>query len=106
MKALLSLAAALLFCGCEAAPYYVPPAPTAEMARRQSDADVDPAVLQKGRVLFAHRCIQCHTLPAIWYYRAEDWPLIVNSMAHRASLKPAEREAIVAYILAVRRQNL
>ena len=96
---------ALLFCGCEAGPYYLPPLPTAEMARRQTDVDVDLALLQKGRVLFAHRCIQCHTLPSVWYYRAEDWPLIVNSMAHRASLKPAEREAIVAYVLAVRAQQ-
>ncbi len=102
MKALSSLAATLLLCGCEAVPYYTPPTPTAEMARRQSDVDL--AFLQKGRALFARRCLQCHTLPPLWYYRAEDWPLIVNSMAHRASLKPAEREAIVAYILAIRRQ--
>ena len=105
MRTLLSLATALLFCGCEAAPYYLPPLSTAEMARRQTDVDADLALLQKGRVLFAHRCIQCHTLPSVWYYRAEDWPLIVNSMAHRASLKPAEREAIVAYVLAVRAQQ-
>jgi hypothetical protein len=105
MRALLSLATALLFCGCEAAPYYLPPLPTAEMARRQTDVDVDLALLQKGRVLFAHRCIQCHTLPSVWYYRTQDWPLIVNSMAHPANLKPAERDAIVAYVLAVRAQQ-
>jgi hypothetical protein len=103
MKAWPSLVAVLLLCGCEAAPYYAPPIPTMEMARRQSEVDL--AFLQKGRALFAHRCLQCHTLPPVWYYRAEDWPLIVNSMAHRASLKPAEREAILAYILAVRRQR-
>ena len=49
-----------------------------------------------------HRCIECHTLPPLWHYAVEDWPNIINSMAHRASLKPAERDAIVAYILAVR----
>src|SRR5215469_14069217 len=32
----------------------------------------------------------------------EDWPSIVNGMSHRASLKPAECDTIVAYILAVR----
>jgi len=38
----------------------------------------------------------------LWRYSTEDWPGIVDSMSHRASLKPAEREAIVAYVLAVR----
>ncbi len=60
------------------------------------------AILREGRTLFVHRCIECHTLPVLWHYRTEDWPEIVSSMSHRASLKPAEREAIVAYILAVR----
>jgi hypothetical protein len=88
--------------GCEWVRYYTPPPVTAEMAR---SGHVDLATVQTGRLLFAHRCIQCHTLPSVWYYRAEDWPLIVNSMAQRANLKPAEREAVVAYILAVRRQR-
>jgi mono/diheme cytochrome c family protein len=102
---ILTISAVCLFCGCESARYYTPPVATSEMARGRSGQDVDLASLQKGRVLFAHRCIQCHTAPAIWYYSAEDWPLIVNSMAHRASLKPAERDAIIAYILAVRAQS-
>jgi mono/diheme cytochrome c family protein len=99
---ILAIAIASLLCGCESPAYYTPPAATVEMARSKH---VELATLERGRALFAYRCIQCHTAPAIWYYRAEDWPSIVNSMAHRASLKPAEREAIVAYILAVRGQR-
>jgi hypothetical protein len=38
----------------------------------------------------------------LWRYSTEDWPEIVDSISHRANLKSAEREAIVAYILAVR----
>ena len=53
-------------------------------------------------MLFVHRCIECHTLPPIWKYSRDDWPKIVNDMSHRASLKPQEREAVIAYILAVR----
>src|SRR5204863_420058 len=34
-----------------------------------------------------------------------EWREIVNSMSHRASLKPADRDAIVAYIIAVRSQK-
>jgi mono/diheme cytochrome c family protein len=71
-------------------------------ATSRNGTHVDVAKLREGRALFVHRCIECHTLPAIWRYSAQDWPEIVNSMSHRASLKPAEREAVIAYILAVR----
>jgi hypothetical protein len=80
---------------------YIPPV-TSQMASARNGQHVDMAILREGRTLFAHRCIECHTLPVLWHYRTEDWPEIVNSMSHRASLKPAESEAIVAYILAVR----
>ncbi len=72
------------------------------MVTARNGQHVDLAMLREGRTLFAHRCIECHSLPVLWRYSTEDWPEIVNSMSHRASLKPAEREAIVAYILAVR----
>jgi hypothetical protein len=91
-----------LLVGCESNSYYTPPAVTSQMTGTRTGRHVDLTTLQKGRALFAHRCIECHTLPPVWHYRVEDWPAIVNSMAHRASLKPAEREAIVTYILAVR----
>jgi mono/diheme cytochrome c family protein len=58
--------------------------------------------LEQGRDLFVHRCIECHTLPPIWKYSRQDWPQIVKDMSHRASLKPGDRDAVVAYILAVR----
>ena len=83
---------------------YVPPA-TPQMAAAIKGRPVNVALLQKGRTLLVHRCIECHTLPPLWHYKIEDWPEIVNSMAHRASLKPADRDAIVAYILAVRSQK-
>jgi mono/diheme cytochrome c family protein len=75
---------------------------TAEWKRDATKQHVDLGTLQQGRTLFVNRCIECHTLPPLWRYRAEDWPEIVNSMSHRASLKPAERDAILAYIIAAR----
>ncbi len=81
---------------------YVPPV-TPQMAgsnSRRQDVDLDK--LREGRTLFVHRCIECHTLPRLWHYTPKDWTEIVNSMSHRASLKPAERDAVIAYILAVR----
>lgn len=61
--------------------------------------------LDKGRRIFASRCIECHVLPPISHYDADRWPKIVNWMGPRASLKPEEREAMLAYILAVRKQS-
>ena len=83
---------------------YVPPV-TSQMSAAAKGQHVDLVTLREGRRLFVRRCIECHTLPALWRYSADDWPEIVDSMAHRASLKPAERDAIVAYIHAVRSQR-
>jgi nitrate/TMAO reductase-like tetraheme cytochrome c subunit len=96
--------ASLIFVSCEST-NYVPPV-TSEMTKAASRTrqDVDLGKLERGRTLFVHRCIECHTLPAMWRYTNKDWAEIVNDMSHRASLKPAERDAIVAYILAVRKQ--
>ena len=91
------LIAALFLFGCETSNYA--PSVTPQMARSTSS---ELPKLERGRTLFVHRCIECHTLPTIWRYSREDWPQIVNSMSHRASLKPAERDAVIAYILAVR----
>jgi hypothetical protein len=83
---------------------YVPPV-TPQMAPATKGRPVDVALVRKGRTLLVHRCIECHTLPPLWHYKTEDWPGIVDSMSHRASLKPADRDAVVAYILAVRLQE-
>jgi hypothetical protein len=93
------------FVGCETT-NCVPPV-TSQMANATSEkgTHVDLAKLREGRTLFVHRCIECHTLPALWRYTPKDWTEIVNSMSHRASLKPAERDAVIAYILAVRSQQ-
>jgi hypothetical protein len=87
--------------GCETA-NYVPPVTPQMVSASSRTRDVDLVKLREGRTLFVHRCIACHTLPALWRYTTKDWAAIVNSMSHRASLTTAERDAIVAYIVAVR----
>jgi hypothetical protein len=89
-----------VFLGCEMM-NYKPPVVSGQMANGKHG---DATRLQEGRTLFAHRCIECHTLPVVWYYNKSDWPKLVDSMSARASLKPSERDAIVAYILATRAQ--
>ena len=103
MKKIFTLFAIACLLACESV-NYIPPV-TPQMAIARKGQYVGAAALQEGRVLLVHRCIECHTLPVLWHYTSEDWPKIVDSMSHRASLKPAERDEIVAYILAVRSEK-
>jgi hypothetical protein len=95
------LAALIVLFGCETT-NYVPPVTAKMVSANSQRQEVDLRKLREGRTLFVHRCIECHTLPALWHYTPKDWAGIVNDMSHRASLKPAERDAVIAYILAVR----
>jgi mono/diheme cytochrome c family protein len=79
-----------------------PPDVTPEMTRGQTGAAHSMAQLQRGRTVFASRCIECHALPAVGDHTASEWPRLIDEMTERASLKPAEREAVLAYILAAR----
>jgi mono/diheme cytochrome c family protein len=113
MKTLLIfLALICLLVSCEST-NYAPPPVTSQMAivgARQhvrqgtnpSDWRIDLVTLRKGRALFASRCIECHTLPAVAQHSAAQWPGLIDEMADRANLKPAERKAVLAYILAAR----
>jgi hypothetical protein len=88
--------------GCESLSYKPPPV-TAGWSQTATRQHVDLATLRQGRVLFASRCIECHTLPVAGRYKDSDWPCIVREMAIRADLKPAERDAVLAYILAAQK---
>jgi hypothetical protein len=77
-------------------------APTVTQVMLSKNADARS--LTEGRNLFVNRCIDCHSLPPISKYSLERWPGLVQKMSGRAHLQPMERDAIVAYILAVRAQ--
>lgn len=95
--------ALLLLVSCQSTFDNAPPPVTERF--RQSTTVISLDQLRQGRRLFATHCIECHVLPPIAKYRAERWPGIVDWMAPRAGLKPDEREAVIAYILAARRQG-
>ncbi|HET9800543.1 MAG TPA: hypothetical protein VFP82_02560 [Chthoniobacterales bacterium] len=104
----IAICCAVLICaflGCETTNYIPPVTPEMAAAAKQREKRIDVAELERGRTLLAHRCIECHTLPVLWHYTPKDWSGVVDDMAHRASLKPAERDAVVAYILAARAQE-
>jgi mono/diheme cytochrome c family protein len=69
---------------------------------QSADWRMHAVTLREGRALFVSRCIECHTLPVVSRYRAAVWPTLVDKMSGRANLKPAERESLVAYLLAAR----
>jgi hypothetical protein len=84
-----------------------PPIVAPEMVLgKDSNRTVALTKLEHGRVLFASRCIECHTLPPVNAHDASEWPCLVSWMAKRASLKPEEREAMIAYLVAARAQEL
>jgi mono/diheme cytochrome c family protein len=80
---------------------HAPPPVTSAMTRT-AKKNVDLAALNEGRSLFVRRCIECHTLPAFWHYSDGEWPRILDDMSHRARLDSAQREAILAYLRAIR----
>lgn len=76
----------------------------AAMAQSGRGQHADLAVLQSGRALFVGRCARCHALPSIPEHTAAQWPGIVGKMAKRSGLKPDQRDAVLAYVLAARAQ--
>src|SRR4051812_30435451 len=106
MKILLFIAPCVwlvIFASCQSQLNNAAPAITPALAK--SNSSLNMPTLERGRAVFASRCIECHVLPAIPNYSAERWPGIVHWMADRAALKPADQEAIIAYIVAVRKQT-
>ena len=108
VRALLALVGALTsvfeITSCETG-NYIPPVTPKMAAISHGKQRADVSTLERGRRLFAHRCIECHILQPMWKYSREDWPHIVDDMSHRASLTPNDRDAVIAYILAVRSQK-
>jgi mono/diheme cytochrome c family protein len=98
MKKLILFAVCLL-AGCQSASY-APPVTSQMMAKVGTKQHVDLATLREGRTLFVSRCIECHTLPAVSAHPATEWPRLIDEMAGRANLKSAERNAVLAYVLA------
>jgi len=84
---------------------FAPPPVTEKLARAGARQHVDLATLNEGRALFTSRCIECHTLPAISQHSATEWPGLIDEMAGRASLKSAQRDAVLAYILVAHSQS-
>jgi cytochrome c5 len=92
-------ASALLISACATDQFAPPPISTALIKRGQSDHATQQQ-LSEGRVLFVRRCLECHTLPVVTKYSADEWPHLVSRMSARAELTPAEEQSVIAYLRA------
>ena len=93
----LHLLAAALLTGC-AMPNLAPPVSPAMSARAGRPA----GILEQGRRLYTGRCATCHAIDPVGKYSASRWGEIVAEMADEAKLTPAEKDAVLTYILAAR----
>jgi mono/diheme cytochrome c family protein len=97
---------ALLIPACVTEEFKPPAVTPALVARAEKDRagngsiPVTRETLTAGRVLFLHRCLECHTLPVVTKYSRDEWPHLVNRMAPRANLTPEEEESVVHYLRA------
>lgn len=77
--------------------------PTAQTIARSSAAGgSDFATLTQGRKVFTTSCTECHVARPIAGYSVAQWRHNVSVMAPRARLKPADRAALEAYLVAAR----
>ena len=60
------------------------------------------STLGQGRSLYGGACSACHAPYAPSAYSAPEWRRIVAEMSERSKLSPAERSAVLAYVLAAR----
>ena len=96
--ATLALAAGLGV-SCAAALRHASPEDAAHLAPQWPGTTVED--LERGRRLYVRRCSGCHTLFLPAAYPKEAWPGLVDAMAEKARLRPAEREDVVRFLVAV-----
>lgn len=92
--------AAIALAACESTSSPKAPPVTAAMAKSGGRQQVEMAMLSSGRSTFVSRCARCHALPDVNEHTRSEWPRLVAEMAKRSGLKPGQREAVLAYILA------
>ena len=93
------LLAVTLAAACAAALRHATPADVTLVSPQWPGTTVED--LERGRRLYVRRCSGCHTLILPSAHAPDDWPVLVDAMAEKARLKPAQREDIVRFLVAV-----
>ena len=92
----LGVAGVAFFGGCET----ISVAPPVTPALVAASHGASQATLNAGREVFAGSCTSCHAADPVGKHSPAEWRGIVDDMAPRAKLDPAERAALLAYISA------
>ena len=89
----------LIGCGTNSQNAY----PTAQtLANSGAAHGADEATLATGRKIFTTTCTECHVARSMAQFSIAQWRHILNEMAPRAGLKPSDRAALEAYLVAAR----
>ena len=87
---------------CETNPNVAFPTAHTVAARVGEGQIADVATLDRGRKIYTTSCTECHVARPIAHYSAAQWRHYVSIMAPRAGLKPQDRTAVEAYVIAAR----
>jgi len=101
LRALLVLFA-LLPLGCAS----LPRADAQDLARTRTQFPTATlASLEAGRRAFADSCAGCHALPRPEAKSADEWPKVLDEMAHEAKLNSGQRDLIAQFLTAISRRS-
>ena len=104
LAAFVLLLCALVLAGCETSLKSAPPV-TEAFIRAGTREKADGPTLAEGRKIFLNRCIACHALPEVARYDAERLPKIVHWMSGRARLTAEQQDALIKYLVTVKKQS-
>jgi mono/diheme cytochrome c family protein len=97
LASVIAAAGALAWLGGCAAPGTIAPPVTPAMA---AASGTSAGTLNTGRDLFVTRCTSCHNADPVRSRGVAEWTRVVDEMAERSKLRPAERTALLAYLSA------
>jgi mono/diheme cytochrome c family protein len=83
--------------GCVTIKETVPPVATLAVRGKNTGQ------LETGRSLYLQKCAGCHVAATVREHPASDWPDIIGIMSKKAKLSPADKQAVLAYVLAASR---
>ena len=87
---------------CETSPNTAFPTGRAVAASGGGGQGSEIATLDRGRKIYTTSCTECHVARPIAHYSVAQWRHYVSIMAPRAGLKPQDRTAVEAYVIAAR----
>jgi len=104
MRALAMGAMWLTLCAC--APQIPVPTESHVAAAQEHFKDATLPQLKAGRHVYLRKCSRCHVNYSPARFSAEKWTREVEKMSSRARLRQGESEAILRYILTMRRAEV